>query len=187
MRHYCFINLPGKLLAALALLLLLAPLVGGVYLPLKQALHWYQMEEALEQCSLHTLKIPKIAVQWVKPGKEILVQGRFFDVKSIAWQSDTAIITGLFDEEEKKIEQQLGQLAKSQQQPVKTGTSVMAGMLLLPWPPAFTLTPLLAKPAHRAVAYYDGPIAHGHLCPLLKPPAPLGKWIPSGGLCHCFS
>lgn len=63
----------------------------------------WEMHERLEKSQLITLAIPTSSIQWVKEGKELVIQGRLFDVKSISYTKDFAKINGLFDEEETNL------------------------------------------------------------------------------------
>jgi len=63
----------------------------------------WEMHERLEKSQLITLTMPTSSIQWVKEGKEIVIQGRLFDVKSISYAYEFAHINGLFDEEETNL------------------------------------------------------------------------------------
>jgi hypothetical protein len=58
------------------------------------------MKENMEQHYLQTITIAENKVQWLKKGKEILVSGKMFDIKSSEKEGSQFIFTGLFDEEE---------------------------------------------------------------------------------------
>ncbi len=60
----------------------------------------HEMKEKLEQQLLQTVTLSENEVQWVKPGKEILVEGKMFDVKSFSSEKGQYRFTGLFDHEE---------------------------------------------------------------------------------------
>ena len=59
-----------------------------------------KMKTKLEKEFLITIHIPFKDVQWVKKNKEILFEGRLFDIKSIRSNGDLYIMTGLFDDDE---------------------------------------------------------------------------------------
>jgi len=46
-------------------------------------------------------------IEWIKKGKEIMVNGKLFDVKKIVKENGQLIVTGLFDDEETAIENYL--------------------------------------------------------------------------------
>jgi hypothetical protein len=65
------------------------------------------MQYKLGAESLHTLSIPLNRVVWVKPGKELRINNHLFDVKSMRIENNMAVFSGLFDEEEKALYEQL--------------------------------------------------------------------------------
>ncbi len=68
------------------------------------------MKEQLEEKMLHSIVLSIKDVNWFKPGKEIVVEGKMFDVKSATYRDDgTIVFTGLFDEEETLLVKQLQQ------------------------------------------------------------------------------
>ncbi len=82
------------------------------------------MKEELESKMLHSITLNSNAIHWVKKGKEIVVDGRYFDVKSIVYTiNGTAIVTGLFDEEETALVQEL---QKNQKKNNSQGTKQLA-------------------------------------------------------------
>jgi hypothetical protein len=94
---------------------LLLPLVTPVVLQLQQRYVQWEMMEALEKKELITITVSASAVQWVNKGKECMIDGEMFDVKRSRQQGDQLTLTGLYDEKEKQIKQQLVTQAKEQQ------------------------------------------------------------------------
>ncbi len=59
------------------------------------------MKERLESEMLHTISMAESDAHWLKEGKEMLVNGRMFDVKSFQQSSDgKVIVSGLYDDDE---------------------------------------------------------------------------------------
>lgn len=58
------------------------------------------MKEKLEEEMLHTIVVPAKQLIWVKYKKEIRVDGKMFDVKSIQIVNGNYIVKGLYDDEE---------------------------------------------------------------------------------------
>ena len=79
------------------------PFAFIVTLQAKQQFIRYEIMERLEQQSLHTIILSKNDVHWIKNKKEILVDGKMFDVKSFIVENGHYKFTGLFDEEETAI------------------------------------------------------------------------------------
>ena len=90
--------------------ILTMPFLAYLFLQLKTSIARYEMEEKLEQFHLETITVPANAIKWHKKSKEIIIDGRLFDVKSYTIKSNIAVFTGLFDEKETRIKQQLEKL-----------------------------------------------------------------------------
>lgn len=58
------------------------------------------MKEELEKQSLCSVTVHESKIVWMKPGKEILVNGKMFDIKSSETSKGYTTFTGLYDEEE---------------------------------------------------------------------------------------
>lgn len=99
---------------------LLLPLVTPAVLQVKQLYVQQQMEEALEKKELTHISVLSTNIQWIKKGKECLIEGEMFDVKHAEYSGDTILLTGLYDAKEKAIKQQLNKQAKEQQQQQST-------------------------------------------------------------------
>jgi hypothetical protein len=70
----------------------------------EQARH--SMKERLEKKSLLQIVVPENEIIWIKGNKEILLQGKMFDIKSISLHKDDYHISGLFDEKETELVKQ---------------------------------------------------------------------------------
>ena len=92
--------------ASILLLILLCPLIMFVGIQLRQVCIREAMMERLERESQHTVKLEKLI--WYKKDKELLIEGRLFDVKSIHKCEDgKSCVKGLYDEEETKLKEQI--------------------------------------------------------------------------------
>lgn len=100
--------------AATYLLLLLAamPLVYTLFMGIPQKTIQQKMKRRLETQFLHSISVPENEIQWIKDGKEIWVNGRMFDIKSSALRNGVYVFSGLYDEEETAL---LEQIQKDQQ------------------------------------------------------------------------
>jgi hypothetical protein len=81
-----------------------APLFMPAYFITTRSLIRHEMMERMEKQHLTAIQVPVDEFHWYEKDKEILVEGRMFDVKSIRLQSGTYYITGLFDEQETELE-----------------------------------------------------------------------------------
>jgi hypothetical protein len=112
---------PKKILAATMLFCFAAPIFFLVAFFIKQQYIQHEMREKLEYASLQTITIKRAAFKWVKKDQEIIVNGELFDVESIIINENDVIVTGLFDDDENKLEQVFSsvmQLQKNETAPI---------------------------------------------------------------------
>jgi hypothetical protein len=97
-----------KILALVLLAFMSAPIFISAYQLIKQQYIQHLAKQQLEHEALETIVVSACDLHWVKKNKEILLDGKLFDVKHIKEFGKNYIITGLFDDEEtaivKKIE-----------------------------------------------------------------------------------
>jgi hypothetical protein len=91
------------------------------------------MMERLEQAHLQTIEIPATSVQWHEEDREIIVDGKMFDVKSYHTIAGTVNIrfTGLFDEAETELEEKLKRFLQ-QNEKNDPGKNVLAWLFFSP-------------------------------------------------------
>ena len=89
--------------ASILMVVILCPLLIYTTLSFHKHLVKWQMEERLEHAALKTICLKKDAFTWVKINKEIVVDGKLFDVKSYVTKDDKIVFYGLYDDEEKEI------------------------------------------------------------------------------------
>ncbi|MEO7766905.1 MAG: hypothetical protein ABIS01_05740 [Ferruginibacter sp.] len=87
------------------------------------------MEERLEQSSLETILIDSDELFWIKKGKEVLVKGKLFDVKSISFSKDKIQLWGLFDTTEDEISKKILELENDMADPFSPMFSILAKLL----------------------------------------------------------
>lgn len=104
-----------QIFTPLLLALLLLPMVTPVILQVQQLYVQWQMLEALEEKELITVTVDAAHVQWIKKGKECIINGEMFDVKKSVEKNDQLILTGLFDKKEKQIKKRLAAQTQKQQ------------------------------------------------------------------------
>ena len=95
------------------MIIILCPVVIFYTLSIYQKVVQHLMEEKMEQAFLQTIVVKNGTFVWTKNGKEILVNGKMFDVKFYSNTGDEVIFKGLYDEEEKKIIKELDALEHS--------------------------------------------------------------------------
>jgi len=93
-----------NILAFSMLLLVVAPLIFFMGFLVKREIIYHEMMEKLESASLHTITVRVADVNWKKKNKEVVIDGKLFDVKYAEIIDNKIKLTGLFDEEENKLE-----------------------------------------------------------------------------------
>jgi len=93
-----------KQITAFGFLLLIAfPLVVSVGMVIKQKLLHHQRRERFESEVSQTINVSAEKIFWTKPGKEILIYGKSFDVESFKISGNVVILTGFYDHKEDKL------------------------------------------------------------------------------------
>jgi hypothetical protein len=104
-----------KYITAFGLLSLLAvPLFFSATLLIKQKALHYQRNKKFEKEVLQTISVSAESIYWVKPEKEILFDGKLFDVKAHNREGDIIYLLGFFDHKEDELVKQIVDLARKQ-------------------------------------------------------------------------
>ena len=106
-----------KIVAGAMLLLVSVPLFFTVVFLLKQHLVQHRMFEKIEQGYVSTYSFSTGDLQWIKKGKELLIKGKLFDVKTYTITADSITVNGLFDEEEELLKTNYLQIANNKNEP----------------------------------------------------------------------
>ena len=85
------------------LLLITAPhlFMGGL-----QAFQFYikhRMEASLEKEDLTTISFPVTQVKWYEEGREVMVQGKMFDIKTYTIKGGIFTAQGVYDDDETEV------------------------------------------------------------------------------------
>jgi hypothetical protein len=102
-----------KIITPFALVLVLLPCLYCLYFQVKHQVIRWEMEEKLERDAVQTIVVPANEFRWYDEGREIVVNGKMFDVKSITQENGNYLITGLFDEDETQLHLALNKLQHS--------------------------------------------------------------------------
>jgi len=101
----------AKKISVLALfIVLVAPLAAPLILQLKILFIEIKAKERLERTQLITIHVSRENFTWAKPGEEIILGGKLFDVKQILQKEKDFVVTGLFDEQETNLGKKLDKL-----------------------------------------------------------------------------
>lgn len=102
-----------KKITILGLMIVVAiPLSFTAGIIVKQKVLQFHRRERLEKETLQTITVPAEKIKWIKAGKEILVDGKLFDVKHYSKDGHQIILTGFFDKEEDSLYDQINQIAQ---------------------------------------------------------------------------
>lgn len=105
----------AKLGTALLMIIILGmPGIVWIHYEIMQQYVQHQMREKLEHQELQTVQLPVAEIIWHKKNKEIIVDGKLFDIKEIIISKGIAICTGLYDEKETSIKHRVYKLHKEQ-------------------------------------------------------------------------
>jgi len=99
----CMYKLHKQIIAFIFLLIVTVPLLFSIKFIIKESLLHKAVEEKMKSVHLQTIHIAKKDLVWIRAGKEILVNDKFFDVKKYHTKEGMVILTGYFDEEETMI------------------------------------------------------------------------------------
>ncbi len=109
--------LDQKKITASGLLLLVAiPILFSASLLVKQKILHYQRDQKFNKEVLQTVVVSADAIYWVKTGKEILLDGKLFDVKSFTTTGKKISLLGFFDHKEDTLVQEIVKREKQKKQ-----------------------------------------------------------------------
>lgn len=94
------LSFPKRLLGFSLLILVAVPVFLGTVFLIKQNMIQNQMRDRIELISLQTVTTNLSDIKWIKEGKEVVIDGKLFDVKSFNITGKRIILTGLFDKDE---------------------------------------------------------------------------------------
>lgn len=118
---------------ALGLLLLVAlPLLFSATLMLKQKVIQLHRGIRFERETLETILLPADKLHWIKPGKELLVDGRLFDVKSFTIKNGKTSLTGFFDGEEDEVVTQIRDITEQKKESNNPFTRLAVKLSFMP-------------------------------------------------------
>lgn len=113
------------------MLVMLIPTLVILSLLVRRQVIRHEMMEQLELKSLATIVIKKAGIKWIKRGRELEVNGKMFDVKSVSCHRDVYVITGLWDEKEDALIQNIKNAEQSAgDSPVKLAVSKLFSVVV---------------------------------------------------------
>lgn len=114
-----------KIIAILFLSILLLPVFMIAVNYVEKLVVIKEMAERLEKEQLQSVTIAASEIQWIKQGKEAIIDSKMFDVKYYSKNADgTLTLTGLYDEKEKAIEAQAKKILQRKTDKATGGASM---------------------------------------------------------------
>lgn len=92
-----------KITACSLVLLFAIPLLYTVVLTVQQKVIQINSRLKLQSATTINITISKKEVSWVKKGKEVLINGKYFDVSRCQDIGDHYVLTGYYDKKEDKL------------------------------------------------------------------------------------
>ena len=135
--------------------IMVIPFLVAIGFVVKQQIIAHKMFEKLEQNTEKTYQYTIQEISWIKEGKELMIQGKMFDVKRFEIKGNNIEITGLFDEEEDALQQQFLLLL----QPGKHTTTPLQALIIISiFSPLFLEPNTIEIPVNYAVIKNNFPI-----------------------------
>ena len=100
-------NSTKSTIAFLFIIVASMPLTLSIYFFAQQQIIHFNTSKAFEEQSLQTIRIGKSDALWINKQKELLVDGKLFDVKYFRDTGNYLEVTGLFDGKEDELNRQL--------------------------------------------------------------------------------
>ncbi len=125
------------------LLLSALPLVTVFLFQTHQKNIQHKMQGQLEKKNLITITLQDNKIKWIKKGKEVWINNKMFDIKSLHHENGVYTLTGLYDNDETLL---VTQLHKNQQDENTSGNKILFQLFRL------LHTPFIQQPA----AYFPG-------------------------------
>jgi hypothetical protein len=122
-----------KMITAFALLLLLTiPLCLSVVFIVKQKVLQLNIQARFGKELIQTITVQKKNLTWVKKGKEIIVEGKYFDVMYYKTAGDQVVLTGFYDNKEDNLVKEIKKLIR-QKKATNSSANQLAINFLFPF------------------------------------------------------
>ena len=160
-----------KIVAFVFVIITLCPVIAFYTLSICKKIVQHQMEEKIERSLLQTIVAKKGSFTWIKMNKEILINGKMFDVKSYNTNVEETTFKGLYDEDEKKIVQDINELSSEKNEPLQP-TLQLLKVLLATYTFEVSEYPdnVIFKEIKNEYFNYDELLAFHHTSIFLPPP-----------------
>lgn len=92
------------IICTLLLVVSILPIAYPTILSIQKMLARWEMKEKLENEQLQTIRVKASAITWTFLKRECRIDGKMFDVKQMVEEGEFLRLTGLYDEKETEIE-----------------------------------------------------------------------------------
>lgn len=100
-------SIQKKIITLGFVLLLAIPLFFSVMIILEQKVVQLKRHTEFKTKKIETVSVLKQNMVWAKIGKEVIIDGKYFDVKSFNTNGDKVLLTGYYDHKEDKLVNQI--------------------------------------------------------------------------------
>jgi hypothetical protein len=143
-----------------------APIFMPTYFITSRSLIRHEMMERMEKQNLTAIQVPVEEFYWYEKDREIIVDGKMFDVKMIRLHNGTYFITGLFDEQETELELVLEKKMEGSNLPQQL-VQICSNVADLD---VYLFEPIIPDPLNNSVAEYKLPHFPRYCRPIVIPP-----------------
>jgi hypothetical protein len=113
MKPLSFLNVsPQKAISSCLLTFFCLPFFFFLAFTISQQVIRHRMKEQLEKGMLQSVTIAEKDLHWVEHGREILLNGKMFDVEEMVYHDKLVTIRGLYDEDETSLVRILNSLQR---------------------------------------------------------------------------
>lgn len=95
-----------RIAAFIFLLIASAPFLFSFKYLVDEKLIRMESEERMKEEKLQTVTLRANAIRWARYGKEIILDGKYFDIRTYTVQGELATLTGHFDEKESNLQEE---------------------------------------------------------------------------------
>lgn len=116
------------------------------------------MVEKMERENLQVITVDAASVIWLQDNKEILINGKPFDIRSISRNGNKLTISGLYDQREEKLQEQLETYNHAENSPSASGNSLLLLSFTIWYLPNHTIdlyTPFVVQSGQTLQKYQD--------------------------------
>ena len=149
---------------------ILLPLFFSTGLQVFQLYLKHRVEKRLEKESLVTISCPVQKIKWIEDGREIMVEGQMFDVKTYRIENGIFIGSGVYDEDETKAMELFKNFNEKEQNYLLIHLLLYSQLFVAV---AFGIFLIVYNQSCRYRLYGIQPLPYPYAHPLVPPPRPL--------------